>query len=175
MKRLLRLSVLVLALIAVLLVLAGPVAAKATKTEFTATEIYLGDLSTGKEWYTGKDDKIYHQREAILVLRVEQATDVRVNGDEIVTLNVDMQLVDDPVVWATGRMWGTFKITNDDGTWEGTWTGLRDEQGFSYFEYVGKGGGAYAGLQLRVHDERLDPNPTALYHWTGYILDPHGE
>jgi hypothetical protein len=49
---------------------------------------------------------------------------------------------------------------------------VRDERGFSYFEYVGSGGGDYAGLQLRVHDERLDPDWTAPYHWTGYILDP---
>ena len=172
MKRLFRVSVLVLALIAMLLVLAGPVAAKATKTWFTATEIYLGDLSSGEEWYTGTDNNmIDHVRGAQLVLKVQDATDARVNGDELVTLNLDMKVAPEPV-YIIGRMWGTFRITNDGGYWEGTWTGVRDEHGFSYFEYVGSGGGGYAGLQLRVHDERLDADPMAPYHWTGYILDP---
>ena len=44
---------------------------------------------------------------------------------------------------------------------------MRDERGFSYFDYVGSGGGDYAGLQLRVHNERLDANWTAPYQ-----LDP---
>jgi hypothetical protein len=106
MKRLLRLSVLVLALIAVLLVLAGPVAAKATKTEFTATETYVKDLVSGKEWYTGRNGEIYHWRGNQQLYDVV-ASDPRVSGDEIITLNLDMKLVDDPDVWATGRMWGT--------------------------------------------------------------------
>jgi hypothetical protein len=99
------------------------------------------------------------------------ASDPRVTGDEVITINYNMKVVDPPV-YITGRMWGTFRITNEGGYWEGTFTGLRDEQGYSYIEYVGSGGGGYAGLQIRVHDERLDPDPTALYHWTGYILDP---
>lgn len=177
MKRLLFLSVLILALMATLLLAAGPVAAKATKTAFTATEIYEGvDLDPGVEWFTGKDhEKIWHLRGNIMKLTVVDASDDRVNGDETVTCNLDMRLVDDPDVWAIGRMWGTFKITNGNGTWEGTWTGVRDERGYSFFEYVGSGGGDYAGLQLRVHSERLSPNPLDDYHWTGYILDPHSE
>jgi hypothetical protein len=99
------------------------------------------------------------------------ATDPRVSGDEVITINYDTKVVDAPV-YITGRMWGTFRITNAGGYWEGTFTGVRDERGFSYIEYVGSGGEGYAGLHIRVHDERLDPDPTALYHWTGYILDP---
>jgi hypothetical protein len=174
MKRLLFLSVLVLVLIAMLLVLAGPVAAKGTRTEFTATETYVEDLSPGKVWYTGPNGEICHWRGTQQVYTVV-ASDPRVSGDEVITLNIDMKLVDDPDVWATGRMWGTFKITNDHGTWEGTWTGFRDERGYSFFKYLGKGGGDYAGLQIRVDSERLDPDPTFPYSWTGYILDPHGE
>ena len=108
-------------------------------------------------------------------LEVVGSTDSRVNGYEIVTLDLDMKVVDDPVVWVTGRMRGTFLITNEGGTWEGTWTGVRDERGYSFFKYVGKGEGDYAGLQIRVDSERLDPDPTFPYSWTGYILDPHGE
>jgi hypothetical protein len=171
-----RLILMVLLAVAVILLAAGPAAAKATRTEFTATEIYKGiDLDPGVDWTTGKDhEKIWHLRGNIMELTVD-ASDDRVDGYEIVTCNLDMKLVDDPVVWATGRMWGTFKITNDDGTWEGTWTGVRDERGYSFFKYLGKGGGDYAGLQIRVDSERLDPDPTYPYSWTGYLLDPHGE
>ena len=171
MKRLLRLSVLVMALIAILVLVAGPVAAKATKTEFTAIETYGADTSPGKEWVTGKGkNQIDHLRGAEGTFTVV-ASDPRVTGDEVITINYNMKVVDPPV-YITGPMWGTFRITNGGGCWEGTWTGVRDEQGFSYIDYVGSGCGGYTGLQLRVHDERLDPDPTALYHWTGYILDP---
>jgi hypothetical protein len=176
MKRLLFLSVLVLALIALLLAQVGPAAAQASKIPFTATEIYNGvDLDPGVEWYTGKDhEKIWHLRGNVMELTVD-ASDDRVDGYETVTCNLDMKVVDDPVVWVTGRMWGTFKITNDHGTWEGTWTGFRDERGYSFFKYLGKGGGEYEGMQIRVDSKRESPDPTFPYSWTGYILDPHGE
>jgi len=169
MKRLLRVSVLVLVLMATLLLVAGPAAAKATRTEFTATETWVEDISLGKEWVTA--DKIYHIRGGESLYMVE-ATDPRVSGEEIITLNLNMKLVDDEAVWATGPMWGTFRITNEGGYWEGLWTGVRDEQGYSYIEYVGSGGGGYAGLQLRVDNERLTPDTSIPHTWTGYILDP---
>jgi hypothetical protein len=103
------------------------------------------------------------------------ASDPRVSGDEVITLNIDMKLVDDPDVWATGRMWGTFRITNGGGTWEGTWVGWRDTRGFSYIEYVGSGRGGYAGLYIRVHNRHLTTDWSIPFSWTGYILDPHGE
>lgn len=171
MKRLLRLSVLALILFAVLLLVAGPAAAKATKTKFTAIETFIEDLAPGKSWVTGKgNNQIEHLRGGEALFTVE-ATDPRVSGDEVITINYDMKVVDPPV-YITGPMWGTFRVENDGGYWKGTWVGVRDKRGFSYIEYVGSGGGGYAGLKIRVHDERLDPDPTALYHWTGYILDP---
>jgi hypothetical protein len=170
MKRLFRLSVLVLALMAMLLVLAGPVAAKATKTEFTATENWVEDTSPGREWYTGPNNEIDHVRGSQGLFSVT-ASDPRVSGDEIITVNYDMKVVPAPV-YITGPMWGTFRITNGGGTWKGTWVGWRDQRGFSYIEYVGSGGGGYAGLHIRVHDRRLNPDPTTPYSWTGYILDP---
>jgi len=124
MKRLLCPSVLILTLIATLLLVAGPVAAKATKTEFTATELYVEDLSPGKEWYTGKDGKNYYVRGSQMRFTVE-TTDLRVSGDEIITANDNFKLVDPPV-YLIGRMWGTFYLTNEDGSWEGTWTGMRE-------------------------------------------------
>ena len=169
MKRLLFVSVLVLALMAMLLVQVGPVAAQTTRTEFTGSETWVEDISWGKEWVTA--DKINHVRGGESRYAIV-ATDESVSGEEIITLNLNMELVDDEAVWATGRMWGTFRITNEGGYWEGIWTGVRDERGFSYIEYVGSGGGEYAGLQLRVHNERLTPDTTVPHTLTGYILDP---
>jgi hypothetical protein len=59
-----RLILMVLLAVAVILLAAGPAAAKATRTEFTATEIYKGiDLDPGVDWTTGKDhEKIWHLR-----------------------------------------------------------------------------------------------------------------
>jgi hypothetical protein len=69
-------------------------------------------------------------------------------------------------------MWGTFILSNAGGSWEGSWTGYRDENGFSYFHIVGAGTGGYDGLQLRMWGERLSPDPTVPEVYSGYILDP---
>ena len=178
MKRLFRLSVLVLALLAMLLVLVGPAAAQGTRTEFKVRETWVYDDPNvpSRGWVTA--DKVYHARGGASHYWIdafpgeEDLADPRVFGDEIITGNLNMKLVDDPCIWAYGPMSGTFLITNEGGTWEGTWVGWRDKRGYSYIEYVGSGRGGYAGLKIRVHDERLDPDPTTDYHWTGYILDP---
>ena len=166
-----RLILMVLLIAAAILPAAGPAAAQATRAEFTATETWVEDISLGKEWYSGPNDKIYNEREGRSRYDVV-ATDPRVSGVEIITVNLDMKLVDDPDVYFAGTMHGTFHIENDGGTWEGLWTGVRDERGFSYIEYVGSGGGGYAGLQMRVHNQRLTPDWTVPHIWTGYILDP---
>jgi len=167
-RRWILIVLLVLLAVTAILAVAGPVAAKATRTNFTATETWVEDISPGKEWYTG-DGKVYHLREAQQLYSVE-ASDPRLSGEEIITLNLNMKVVDPPV-YITGPMWGTFRITNADGDWAGTWRGVRDERGFAFIEYVGSGEGGYAGLHLRVHDERLNPDGDTLF-WTGYILDP---
>ena len=59
-------------------------------------------------------------------------------------------------------MWGTFRITNAGGYWKGVWAGYRDKRGYSYMEFVGTGGDGYAGLKLRLHLERLNPDPTTV-------------
>ena len=159
----------VLLAITAILAVAWPVAAKATKTNFTASETWVEDTSPGKEWYTA-DDKIYHVRDGQSLYAVV-ADDPRLSGEEIITVNLNMKVVDSPV-YITGPMWGTFRITNEGGEWVGTWWGVRDERGFSFIEYVGSGEGEYAGLHLRVHNERLDPDWTLPHTWTGYILDP---
>jgi hypothetical protein len=63
-------------------------------------------------------------------------------------------------------------ITNDGGTWHGSWTGGREENGDSFFHFVGSGSGGYEGMQLRMWGERLDPNPYLVpTSWSGNILE----
>jgi hypothetical protein len=77
-----------------------------------------------------------------------------------------------PPAFITGPMWGTFHLVNDGGSWEGTWTGERDEQGFAYIRVVGHGMGGYAGLHYEMQAQRLSPDPFALYQFEAWILDP---
>jgi len=178
MKRLFRLSVLVLALIAMLLVLVGPAAAKATRTEFKVRETWVYDDPNvpSRGWVTA--DKVYHARGGASHYWIdafpgeEDLADPRVFGDEIITGNLNMKLVDDPCIWAYGPMSGTFLITNKGGTWEGIWVGERDEQGHSFADMVGSGGGGYKGLQIRIHMARETCDWAQPETYTGYILDP---
>jgi len=72
-------------------------------------------------------------------------------------------------------MWGTFRIDNADGYWEGPWVGERTEQGHSIIRAVLHGYGDYEGLQARANYMREDPNPTAQFSVSGVVLDPGGE
>jgi hypothetical protein len=181
MKRLLFLSVLVLALIALLLAQVGPAAAQATRTEFKVRETWVWDDPhvPARGWVSG--DKIYHGRGGASHYLIdafpgeEDLADPRVFGDEIITGNLNMKLVDDECIWVTGPMSGTFLITNEGGTWEGIWQGVRDERGYSYAYMVGNGGGGYKGLQIRINMEREACNWAEPETYTGYILDPHGD
>jgi len=181
MKRLLRVSVLVLALMATLLLAAGPAAAQAPISGFTmfkVRETWVWDDPNvpTKEWVTA--DNIYHSRGGASHYRIdafpgeEHLADPRVFGDEIITGSLDMRLVDDECVWATGPMSGTFLITNEGGFWRGVWYGVRDEQGHSYAYMVGSGGRGYAGLQIRIIMARPTCDWAQPEIYTGYILGP---
>jgi hypothetical protein len=152
---------------ALLLVTAGPATARVVKTPFTGTEIWVEDLDPGTESFPGEG--LYHIRGAVSRFEIT-TTDLRLSGEDRVTVNANFKLVDEPV-YVTGPMWGTFRITNDGGYWKGVWAGYRDKRGYSYMEFVGTGGDGYAGLKLRLHIERLNPDPTAVEAVTGYILE----
>jgi hypothetical protein len=181
MKRLLFPSVLVLALIATVLLAAGPVTAQATKSEFQVFKVretwYWDDPNVPvKDWVDA--DNIYHSQGGASHYRIdafpgeEDFADPRVFGDEIITGDLTMKLVEDECVWATGPMSGTFLIINGGGSWIGTWTGVRDAQGHSFAYMVGSGSRGYAGLKIYVHMARETCDWTQPETYTGYILDP---
>ena len=163
---------LIMAIFIVLVLLgvtAGPASA-GTKTYITAYECCEISEYAGKEFFP---DGRYHVRDGISSFTFWSDDPRLDNATNRITLNANFVWMPEPI-YAAGNMWGTFVITNDGGWWEGTWTGVREKNGFSYFHFVGCGGGGYEGLQLRIRGERLDPDPsvTEIYH--GYILETGG-
>ena len=159
-----------LALAALLCLTVGPVHA-GSRTYVTATETWVADFDPGEESFP---DGRYHVRGGVSVYSWE-ASDPRLDGAlDLVTISWNFRFEPEPVYFS-GPMWGTFALSDDGGNWEGTWTGVREENGFSYFHFVGTGTGGYEGLKLRLWGERLDPDPyTVPESFTGYILESGG-
>jgi hypothetical protein len=155
-------------ILAIVLIPAGQANAKMVKTHFTGTEVHFRDVSAGTETYPDKN--LYHTRNAVEVFTV-QTSDLRVSGEDRVVVNWNFKLVDAPV-YVTGKMWGTFTITNADGYWAGNWSGVRDKDGYSYYRFEGKGYGDYKGMKLFMRLQRLTPDPTQPETISGYILEP---
>jgi hypothetical protein len=167
-KRIFNLSV---ASLLVLVVLAAPVAAGTTRTEYAGTEYYGGPITGGRQWISG--DGVLHIRGGEESY-YDDVSDPRLSGDSVVTVNANFQFAEPPV-FVYGQMWGTFRIENDGGYWEGHWVGERTEQGFSYIRTVLHGHGDYDGLLARAEYVREDPNPSAPFSVSGVIMDPGGE
>jgi hypothetical protein len=142
-------------------------AASATMTPFTGTEVYVSELSPGEIF---SSDGNMHIR-GIVQSFAATVSDPRVTGLDTVTINGNFKLVAPPVSFM-GQMWGTFRISNGDGYWEGTWTGVRAENGFSYMTVRGEGYGEYEGMKIFMDVERLSPDPTQPEILNGYILEP---
>jgi len=171
MKKIKTITLAVLLAIVLLASVTFAASAQAIRTSFTGQEVWVEDLSFGKEFFPSGGR--YHARDMLSSFTIT-TTDARVTGEELATINWNFTLVDPPV-FVTGPMWGTFRITNAGGYWEGTWTGVRDENGYSYFHYLGKGFGGYEGLFIRMDNERLDPDPTQPTTIRGVIFSPGGE
>ena len=166
-----QLFVLVAGLMA-LSILAAPVQAGTIRTDYEGLEYYVGPLSPGRQWIS--EDGVLHIRGGQEAYR-DEVDDPRLCGDTVVTLNANFHLADPPV-FVYGRMWGTFRIENEGGYWEGSWVGERTElQGFSYIRGVLHGHGAYEGLQARAEYVRESPDPTASFAVHGMVMDPGGD
>jgi hypothetical protein len=100
--------------------------------------------------------------------------DDRLCGDALVTINCNFQFAAPPV-YVYGRMWGTERIENAGGYWEGHWVGERTEQGYSYIKAVLHGHGEYEGLLARVEYARESPFFTDPFSVSGVAMDRGGE
>jgi hypothetical protein len=156
----------------VLSIAVTPAAARTIRTEYEGVENYVGPLSPGRQWIS--DEGVLHIRGGQEAYH-DVVSDPRVSGDVVVTLNVNFQFTAPPVT-VYGPMWGTFRIDNDGGYWEGSWVGERTElEGFSYIRGVLHGHGDYEGLQARAEYVRESPDPTAPFAVHGVVMEPAGD
>jgi hypothetical protein len=153
-------------------ILAAPVAAGTIRTEYAGFEHYVGPVSPGRVWVS--EDGVLHIRGAQSAWR-DVVSDPRVSGDVLLTLNANLKFAAPPVMFY-GRMWGTARLSNDGGYWEGSFVAERTEsQGFSYGSIVLHGHGAYEGLQARADIVRESPDPSAPFSIHGFVMEPGGE
>jgi hypothetical protein len=143
----------------------GQASAAATRTEFAGIESPDPDDPgfPGEMWISGR---VLHIRGMISVYEMI-TSDPRVGGHDVVTINTNFDLQT-----FSGRMWGTFCLSNDNGYWFGTWTGERALNGYAYIRGVGDGYGDYEGLKIFLDIVRLSPDPAYPEDISGYILDP---
>ena len=145
----------------------GQAVAGATRTEFTGHETpdpedpgFPGEIFLA--------DGNIHIRGMVTVYNMT-TSDPRVGGRDEVTINVNF----DGSTFS-GRMWGTFRLSNPDGYWFGTWTGVRELNGFAYIRGTADGHGDYEGMRIFLDIQRLSPDPAFPEDISGYVLEPGG-
>ena len=94
------------------------------------------------------EDGVAHQRGAVLIT-AETSSDERVEGQGTITLNVDAFTGADGVLGSSQVRYGTMRIENEDGSWEGSFAG-RLSNGRFLQTYWLRGRDAYAGLTYVV-------------------------
>lgn len=80
-----------------------------------------------------------------ILLTVEEASDLRVTGRARITLNIDAYLNGGDGPPGLQIRYGTMRLVNDDGAWEGRFTGRLDAGGFAQTYWL-VGEDAYEGL-----------------------------
>ena len=181
------LAVVVVAM-AALLLSAGLVAAETVKTEFFGTRtiipppvdfgysVYSDEADTGT-CDTSPDYCSNHVRDRVVEFSIV-TDDPRLTGTQTIVLSADLEPygVGDPA--RSGQLRGTFKIVLDGDkkpSWEGTFTGRGNSDGYWYHIYVGNGKGKFKKLKLYAFSETSTrgPDPTRKpWNINGYILSP---
>jgi hypothetical protein len=156
----------------ILAFLAVPALANGEKSEFSGTSYLMAFLDPGIVTHPDGNE---HVRGMVLQYDdIVEEGDARVGGTDTIVVNYNVQSVPLPGLIA-GPMWGTIRVENEDGYWEGIWTGERTEEGFLYGRGVYHGRGGYEGLKAKFYIERLSPDPAAPTSFWGYIIDPASE
>ena len=133
--------------------------AKASKVTFSGTIAWAPGSSTPIDFDAGQTT---HRRNRITLFTITETDNDLFDGAMTRVVNVNRNNHNE-----FAQRWGTFKVILDDVViWQGTWTGRND--GNSQTEnYVGRGVGAFDGMQLRFTLE----SPGLFV--TGYILSTH--
>lgn len=152
-----------IALLAAVILVAGIVGAKATRTAVEG-DVVITSYSPGREWWS---NGILHMRDVGMTFAM--TGDVQGTGGGTVNNNFDPQT-------GNGQGWGTefLDVTWGDlsGTFEGSWT-----QKVTNFQIVGEsvlhGSGDFAGMLMKSTFTATWGAPG--YGYEALILDPHGE
>jgi len=152
-------------------VMVKPVSAQTIRTPYEGSE-ECGDVITsdGREWFS--EDGVYHVRKGWLECTDTVPGEPRVSGDVFLTINWNFQFT---MTHPYGPMWGTVRLSNDDGYWEGIWVGkITELEGYSYISALMRGYGDYEGLQARANFFKDSPM-SSTYQISGVIMDPGGK
>ncbi len=150
-----RLILTIVTTLGVLLAFAAPIAAQASVTEFTGTEV-CNPIDPG---ITTFHDGNVHIRGMVLLCR-ETSSDPRATGENTVVMNANWDAN------GLGPMWGTAYIATDEGgAWKATWEGMITTNGSQYHSSA-TGQGRYEGMKQWVDSVNGE--------FQGRILDPHG-
>ncbi len=157
----------VLALVLALAALASPALAQAPWTPFSGTETLFAPTDMGKMEFV--DGKVIIS--GMVQPGVDQTNDPRTSGEVTVVVNAAWSLPEQ-----LGPMWGTLRLVNEQGEWNGTWTGSRrlvDGNIISDIRGTGRGSGAYEGLIGKWSYLGVNAGPTNPYEQiSGMILEP---
>jgi len=150
--------------------LVAPVSAKTIRTEYTGSE-ECGDviMSDARVWFS--DGGLMHVRNGGIEC-TDIVDDDRITGEVFVTVNWNFKFTPQNPY---GPMWGTIRLDNEGGYWEGTWVGeITELEGYSYIYAVMRGFGDYEGLQARATYFKDSPS-SSTYQVTGFIMNPGGK
>lgn len=155
----------VLALLVAILA-AGPVWAQAEENQIPYSGVaYLFGIDPTNMKCIYPDGR-EHCRGLILYYSIDVSDD---RFDGVAMIEVNYNWGGDPL---HGPQWGTFYMENDGGTWTGTWTGVKELNGYTYVTGVGHGHGGYEGLKLKISMARESPDITDPTEVTGFIIEP---
>lgn len=139
-------------------------AAPMRETPFTATEVATWE-NFGTALDNGKDLFVLNAK----ANTVMKASDPRVAGTGTLTCSG---------IWHTnkvGLMWGSFRLANIGGTWDGYWHGTNSVENGHVLTAVAmtaEGNGVYHGLVFRGTSRAFDFGPI---QWTGRIVEDRQE
>ena len=159
-------SMLVLALVAVLLSV-SPAMAGAQRTTFTGTSNFGETLNAG-EWTYLPSGNV--RARGIVEVYYDVGTDSRVTGEETIVSNGNFRPAPSSELGLAGHLWGTFQIVNRGGTWDGTFTSEITEDGQYFYRGVAHGSGRYEGLI--GHWEAYRNGHSGEFTLNGWILEP---
>ncbi len=126
-------------LLVLILAMSTTVSAKVVRTPFTGVGTLVEILDPGRVFISGDN---VHVRGMVELLRTE-SDDPRCTGWHTVIANNNLGAD------GFGRVWATFSLDVDgyDGGWEGSSTGVLDENGIS-LKMQGRGFGEFSGLRI---------------------------